>query len=518
MHRLLRLMFPAAALAVHAFAQINGWSVIYLHGKVTMEDGTPPPKTTVIERQCSDGNGDSNVAYTDKTGLYTWRLEYDNTSDRRCNIRAVLAGYQSSSYTVPDFNVFSDPNLPPLTLTQKGSNSEIEVLAEVDSKIPQSVLPVWNKAQRMIRENRLPEAQRLLEGALKSSPKFGEGWDALAIVLERQNKPAEAFQDYRKAIEVDPKLNGAYLSLARLGTQLKDWDTADKTADILIMRDTQTRYPEARLIQAMARYQLKNFDGAISSATEAIRLDGDRHRYPSAEYVLALALAEKKDYAGGQEHMKRYLALLPPALAQCRDHPPTHRGHGQVDCGRRGRTRGSSPRSDDADGAASQPGRSRRGLGSRRPQSAGRGRGPQGCIVVSGFLHRILRRFGPGGDHGHLPGHSRISDHRSQLTWPPLPTCCRWANRDGDITKFSLSLANETQRKMAERVLSLLGWKIVSKDGKNSVEPGDQPGRRPAAAHPQAVRHRRGRHAGSAGSRKKLSVRDPQRKRAPGGR
>src|SRR5579863_6346977 len=125
-----RVILTAAAMAGGAFGQITGWSVIYLHGKVTMEDGTPPPKMAVIERQCSDGNGDGNVAYTDKTGLYTWRLEYDNTSDRRCNIKAVLAGYQSSSYTVPDFNVFSDPNLPPLTLTQKGSNSEIEVLAE----------------------------------------------------------------------------------------------------------------------------------------------------------------------------------------------------------------------------------------------------------------------------------------------------------------------------------------------------------------------------------------------------
>src|SRR5699024_9161298 len=139
----------------------------------------------------------------------------------------------------------------------------IEVLAEKDSKIPQSVLPVWIKAQGKIRENRLPEAERLLQGAVKTAPKFGEGWDALAIVLERENKPAEALQDYRKAIETNPKLNGPYLSLARLSITLKDWETADKSADTLVKRDVQARYPEARLIQAMARFQLQNLDGAI---------------------------------------------------------------------------------------------------------------------------------------------------------------------------------------------------------------------------------------------------------------
>src|ERR1700748_2028120 len=221
-----RVILAAAAMAGGAFGQLTGWSVIILHGKVTMEDGSAPPKMAVIERSCSDGNGDGNVAYSDKAGQFTWRMEYDNTSDRRCNIKAVLAGYQSIGYTVPDMNVFSDPNLPPLVLTQKGSNSEIDVLAEKDSKIPIGVLPIWNKAQREIRENRLPEAQRLLESALKSNPKFAQGWNALAIVLERQNKPADAFQNYRKAIELNPKLTGAYVSLARLSIEIKDWTNA----------------------------------------------------------------------------------------------------------------------------------------------------------------------------------------------------------------------------------------------------------------------------------------------------
>ncbi len=479
-----RLLLAAAALAGSVFGQITGWSVIYLHGRVTMEDGSPPPKMAVVERQCSDGNGDGNVAFTDKQGLYNWRLEYDNTSDRRCNIKAVLQGYQSSSYTVPDFNVFSDPNLPVLTLTQKGSNSEIEVLAETDSKIPLAVLPVWNKAQKAIRENRLPEAERLLNSALKTLPKFGEGWDALAIVLERENKPADAFQDYRKAIELDPKLNGAYLSLGRLSIAIKDWQTADQATGTLIKRDTQARYPEARLIQAMARYQLKNFDGAIASATETIRLDGERHRYASAEYVLALALASKQDYTGGQEHMKRYLALLPPSSPNANsireliaDMDKTISGGAALAVAPPPEvmTQTLELQSQGVPGEAWVPG-GRKALA----EVVGLKDASNYQDFFTEYCRALAREMTIGTSRGIPQYLTTVRTYMSTVT-DLLPL----GQRDGDITKFTLSLATDPQRKMAERVLALLGWKMVSKDGVYSVEPGDQPADGPRQQYPK---------------------------------
>ena len=46
--------------------------------------------------------------------------------------------------------------------------------------------------------------------------------------------------------------------------------------------------------------------------------------------------------------------------------------------------------------------------------------------------------------------------------------------RKGETTTITLSLATESQRKTAERVLPLLGWKLVAKDAAFVVEPGDQ--------------------------------------------
>src|SRR5579863_37560 len=276
-----------------AFAQITGWTTIFLHGKVSMEDGSPPPKMVVIERWCSDQLTPDNVAYSDKNGQYTWKLNFDVNSEARCNIQAVLKPYQSNKFTLPDLNAFSDPNLPPLVLSQGGPNSEGQIFDE-SVRVPVSALGAWNRAQAAASTGKWADAERSLKMATTAAPKFARGWNALAIVLERENKPAEAWKDYKLAIEADPKLLAAYAALARLSIEVKDWENAGQAADELIKRDTEKRYPEARLMQAMARYQLKDLDGSVASAEEAIKLD-TKHKLPAIEYVIGLSLAAKGD-------------------------------------------------------------------------------------------------------------------------------------------------------------------------------------------------------------------------------
>ncbi len=90
MTRILRLTLTAMALTGAAAAQINGWTTIILHGKVTLDDGSPPPKMVVIQRFCSDQLAPDNVAYTDKNGQFIWRLEFDVEQEKRCTLEAVL--------------------------------------------------------------------------------------------------------------------------------------------------------------------------------------------------------------------------------------------------------------------------------------------------------------------------------------------------------------------------------------------------------------------------------------------
>jgi tetratricopeptide (TPR) repeat protein len=140
------------------------------------------------------------------------------------------------------------------------------------------------------------------------SPKFAEGWHALGVVEDRTGKLAEARDAYAHAMEADPKLLPAYVTLARLCIRTKDWQCALQTADSLIKVDAKRVFPEIYLHKAVAQYGLKDLAGAEESVQEAIRLD-PKHTKPREEYVLGRILEAKGDLKAAREHMSKYLEL-----------------------------------------------------------------------------------------------------------------------------------------------------------------------------------------------------------------
>lgn len=484
------LAFALLSAASLAFAQdilqpLGGWNQIIVYGKVQMEDGTPPPKSVIIERGCSDGWAPGNVAITDKLGRFTWKMDIDPTSINRCTIKGVLKGYTSTNYEIPNLNAFSDPHLPPLILTQNGSNSTIEVLSD-NVKVPYAAQLGWSRAQKALSANRLAEGERQLTIAVKAAPNFAQGWNALAVVLEHENKPSDAWKAYKKAIEVDPKLLGAYVPLARMSIEVKDWQGAEQTASELIKRDTAGRYAEARLIQAIARYQLKNVDGAIASANDTIQMDAKLHKLPAAEYILALCLDGKNDHAGASEHLKNYLAELPPRAPNAeiiRDLiakldksiadgtpsplvPPAPEALvGTMELPSTG-----------VPGEAWVPG-GRKALA----LLAGLKDASSYDHFFADYCGALAREMTVGTSQG-IPQYLDVIRAYMATVSELLPL----GERNGDSTKITLSLSTDAQRKNTEHVLELLGWRLISKDGSFLVQPGDQPADGPRQRIPAA--------------------------------
>jgi len=85
---------------------------------------------------------------------------------------------------------------------------------------------------------------------------------------------------------------------------MKDWQGAAKASDALIKADSKKTFTEIYLHQAVARYALKDLDGATASAQQAIQLKSTR-----AEYVLGRILEAKGDAAAAREHMSKYLDM-----------------------------------------------------------------------------------------------------------------------------------------------------------------------------------------------------------------
>jgi VWFA-related protein len=460
-------MLAAAVMANGAFAQINGWTTIYIHGKVTMEDGSPPPKRAAIARRCSDEAAPGNVAFTDNNGLFTWKMDIDIDDSRRCDIWAELVPYKSNRFTIPDLNAFSDPNLPPLVLSKASSaaTADTDIFSE-DARVPSAAQAGWKKAQLAARAGRWAEAERSLNAAVLASPRFARGWNALAALLERENKPADAWKDYRRAVDADPKLLPAYVSLARLSLEVKDWDNASQVTGELIKRDADGTYPEARLIASMAHYEMKDWDGAAANAKEAIRMD-TKHRMPSAEYLLGISLGSKRDYDGAREHLNRYLELMPRSA--------------NADAVKQ--MIANLEKMDLANAPPPELALSTSELPTGVPGEAWVPGGRKALAEIAGLKDassyenffgdycRILAREMSVGTSRGIPRYlDAVRAYMAAVT-----DLLSFGERKGDITTVTISLASENQRKTAERVLPLLGWKLVSKDGAFTVEPGDQP-------------------------------------------
>jgi tetratricopeptide (TPR) repeat protein len=297
-----------AGLLITQPATADTYQVI-LMGKVTMEDGSPPPFTVGVEQVCSDAQGSAPGPITNKKGEFIWRMEFDPFRSRSCWIQAAHPGYTSSRQDISGINTTShDPTftLPPLIISP--AIPDPYVMIDSENNLPGKAKGPFKAAMKAVDAGNAAEAGRQLEAAAEAAPKAAQVWHALGVVDEQLQKPSDARKAYEHAIGVDPKMLVAYVTLTRVCLKTKDWQCADQTADAMIKADTKHLYAEIYLHRAVALYELKDLAGAEASVQEAIRLD-PAHKRPREEYVLGRILEAKGDLAGAREHISKYLEL-----------------------------------------------------------------------------------------------------------------------------------------------------------------------------------------------------------------
>ena len=71
-------------------------------------------------------------------------------------------------------------------------------------------------------------------------------------------------------------------------------------------------FPELYFVYAAANFNLKHLDVAETNARRATDLDKN-HEVPRAEVLLGSVLIAKGDRAGGLQHFRKYLEIVPKA-------------------------------------------------------------------------------------------------------------------------------------------------------------------------------------------------------------
>jgi Flp pilus assembly protein TadD len=280
-----------------------------LKGKVVMKDGSPPPGSAGIQRECSDSAGSAPGPLTDKKGQFLWRMDVDNMLTRTCTLYASIPGYDSTRIDISNLSgmVNNIKELPPMILTR--SAGDPRVVKNTDEDVPTKAHAEWKAAMKAGDANNFAEMAVHLRGVVAAEPKFSKGWHTLGIAYELLQKPADARDAYMHATQADPKSLVSWVTLSRMDVVTKDWPGAQTAALTAIKLDPKQNYSEVYLHLAVARYELKDLAGAETSAKEAIARGGKANS--RAEFVLGRILDAKGDSAGAHEHVAKFLAENP---------------------------------------------------------------------------------------------------------------------------------------------------------------------------------------------------------------
>ncbi len=321
----------------------NGTRAIFLFGSVIFDDGSKASSDIRIERVC---NGNPRLeGHTDSKGKFSLQLGQDMAVDPdateeqggnfggangsrsslsqgsglgsnaanalwNCDLRAVYPGYRSDLVSLATRKTLDDPDLGTIVLHRLG-NVHGSTISVTSALAPKHAQKEYLKGSELAKRGRLEEAEKHLLKATEAYPKYAIAWDELGQVHQAEGKTADARKDYQAAISADGKYVSPYDALALLSAREGKWEDAAKYSKQVIQLNP-VEFPSSYFYNALASYNLKEFDDAEKSTRELLKLDTG-HKYPQAESLLAQLLMQKGNYSEAGTHLRAYLTLVPNA-------------------------------------------------------------------------------------------------------------------------------------------------------------------------------------------------------------
>ena len=308
---------------------------IFLSGKVVLEDGSPLPQAAVIERLCTGTV--RREAYTSASGDFAFQVGQSagvlqdasigglsgvnpmgmpNISEPRsvldrnllgCELRAVLPGFISNSVPINLMGTEQQLDVGRIVLRRMGKTAAALVSA-TSLMAPNDARKAFDKGRKAAAKEKLGEAQKELEKAVRIYPKFALAWLELGRVYERQKQIEQARKSYSEAAASDGQLLTPYLQLALLAAGEAKWqELADFTERAL--RVDSANFPMLHFYNAVANYNLNRLDQAEKSARKAQQLDM-RHGIPRADLLMGMILKQRGDYSGAADQIRNYLKFV----------------------------------------------------------------------------------------------------------------------------------------------------------------------------------------------------------------
>lgn len=298
----------------------QGLSGAYLLGNVTIPGGALPWDPIMVTVTCdgktsyttsTDPKGHFEIASVHSPGYAEGPADPHAKLAAQfagCDVQAALAGFDSSVIKILNRNMLDDPDIGTIKLSREEGSVGVAVSA-TSASAPKDAMKSFDKARTEWLDQKSDPAQRDLQKAVKSYPQFAEAWYQLGKIQEMSKSP-EALSSFSKAVEADPKFILPYAHLASLAAQAGKWDeVASASAHELELNPRGS--PQTWYYNALGNYKLNKKDVAETSALKALAMDPLHTAAPNTEQLLAVILAEKRDYAGALQHLRNCLTYLP---------------------------------------------------------------------------------------------------------------------------------------------------------------------------------------------------------------
>src|SRR5579864_247297 len=307
---------------------------LFVSGKVMVEGGGTLPEPVPIERVCNgtvrrEGYADTKGQFEFQLGLnLTFQDASENDSHvtpasqsrsansnglrplelNGCELRAVLAGYQSSTVILrPTGGDTGQYGVGTIFLKRIG-NAPGTTISVTSMVAPKEAMRALEKAQK-IKAEKPVEAEKELSKAVKIYPQFAAAWTLLGDLHREHNDLNTARTDYAQAIAADPQFVNPAYGLAMIATQEKKWDEVVRLTEQVIKLNSAA-YPVAYFLNAAANYNSQKFEPAEESAKKFKALD-TQHTHPDVCLLLSYLHSGRQDYASAAREIREYLTLAP---------------------------------------------------------------------------------------------------------------------------------------------------------------------------------------------------------------
>jgi tetratricopeptide (TPR) repeat protein len=317
---------------------------IFLSGRVLMDDGTAPATSIPIQRICSgtprtvaftNARGQFNFQWGSPTGFVPDATEAAagngmrtpgdmSTNDLRgsqigdsmgremlgCALVANAPGFRSERLNLSGHRATDNPDLGTIVL-HRIVDVEGTSVSATSLNAPKDARKAWEKGVQFLHKSKLADAEKELEKAVEIYPKYANAWLDLGRARIQQQAEGSARDAFLKAIDADDKLVEPYLELGEMAAHAQEWPNAARYLDRALQLDP-VDYPRLWFEDAVADYNVQNFDRAEKNAREALKLP-PADRDPHANQLLGLILLNKQDYAGAGKALREYVQLSPDA-------------------------------------------------------------------------------------------------------------------------------------------------------------------------------------------------------------